>query len=724
MDAERTNKFDSIDLDIARGSTADHAHSLAQGMSWVGIIKLAFQSIGVVYGDIGTSPLYTMPGIFPYGVKNSDDILGVLSLIFYATLSIFMTKYVFIVLSANDNGDGGTFALYSLICRYSKSSLIPSQQLEDRNISNYHLELPGRRLRRASVLKSFLENNMKAKYFLLFVTMLATSMVIGDGIITPSISVLSAVGGIKMAASSLTDNSVRWISVAILIFLFWIQRFGTHRIGYTFAPTLSVWFLSIAMVGMFNFVKYDPGVIKAVNPFYIISYFERNGKDAWISLGGVILCLTGSEALFADLGHFHIRSIQINSCMVVFPAITLCYFGQASYLRLHPGDAISAFYSSVPDPVYWPMFVMSVLAAIIASQSLISASFSIVKQSMALGCFPRVKVVHTSNEVEGQIYIPEVNAFLMVACVGITLGFKNTVQLGNAYGIAVGSIFVMTSMFLTIVMVMIWKTNLLLVLAYVLTIGLIELAFLSSVLYKFMEGGYIPLLFSFVLFSVMFVWFYGYRKKYKYELNNKVSADELIRIASHPKVMRLPGLALYYSELVHGITPIFTHYTNNVPALHSILVFVSVKSIPINHVVPEERFHFVRLEPRNLAIYRCVIRYGYQDTGMQHEVSEEMLVSQLKEFIAMVDLNYDKWAGDENEIGPRDGGLVDEALKDGGITHLIGESEVVVRKASTLNERVMINYLFALLNSLVRQQDQIFMIPRKRLLKVGITFEI
>lgn len=209
-------------------------------------------------------------------------------------------------------------------------------------------------------------------------------------------------------------------------------------------------------------------------------------------------------------------------------------------------------------------------------------------------------------------------------------------------GIAVASVFVITSMFLTIEMIMIWKTNLLLVLAYILTIGLIELIFLSSVLYKFVDGGYVPLFFSFILVSVMFVWFYGHKKKYKYELDNKVSADELIQVASSPNVKRVPGLALFYSELVHGITPIFTHYITNVPALHSILVFVSIKSIPINHVAPEERFLFVRLEPHDLAIYRCVIRYGYQDTGMQQDVFEEMLLSQLEEFIASDELNYDK----------------------------------------------------------------------------------
>ncbi|PKI68693.1 hypothetical protein CRG98_010973 [Punica granatum] len=688
------------------------------------IMKLAVQSIGVVYGDIGTSPLYALPGIFPDGIKDDEDILGAMSLIFYSIVIIFMLKYVFIVLSANDHGDGGTFALYSLICRHSKSSLIPNQQAEDQEISNYHLQLPSRRLKMASMLKSWLESSINAKYFLLLTTMLGTSMVLGDGILTPCISVLSAVGGIKVAVSSMTDDTIMWISVVILVILFLVQQFGTHRIGYSFAPILMLWFLSIALIGIFNFVKYDPTVIKALNPTYIVTYFQRNHKEAWISLGGVILCLTGSEALFADLGHFHIHSIQISSCGVVFPAIMLAYFGQASYLRKHAENVTTVFYSSIPKPVYWPMFVVAVLAAIIASQALISAAFQIVKQSMALGCFPRVKVVHTSAKLEGQIYIPEINAFLMLACVGVTLSFKNTLQIGNAYGIAVGTVFVITSIFLVIVMVMIWKTNIIFVIIYILTIGVIELVFLSAVLYKFVDGGYLPLIFSFIMVCIMFVWLYGYRKKYNYELINKVSANELIKMASSTNIRRVPGIALFYSELVQGITPMFTHYIVNVPVLHSILVFVSIKCLTLSHVRLQERFVFIQLEPRYLAIYRCVVRYGYRDARMEHEVFEGMMVSQLKEFIRNHQLNCNRIESAEQE-GPLTGEeLVDDALKNGGITYLMAESDVVAPKGSRLLERVMINYLFSWLKSFVRKQDQIFNIPRKRLLKVGTSYEI
>ncbi|XP_043722079.1 potassium transporter 5-like isoform X2 [Telopea speciosissima] len=693
----RLMKLDSFDMESGKIPSGYLNHRSFQAVDWVTTLKLAFQSIGVVYGDIGTSPLYVLPGVFPNGIAHSEDILGVLSLIIYSLTLITLIKYVFVVLSANDNGEGGTFALYSLICRYAKVSFIPNQQAEDKDVSNYRLELPNRRLRRASIVKSFLESSRIAKYFLLFMTMIGTSMVLGDGILTPCISV-------------------------ILILLFQVQRFGTDKIGYTFAPILTIWFLFIAVIGLHNFIRHDPSVVKAINPMYIVKYFQRNKKNAWISLGGVILSLTGSEALFADLGHFNVRSIQISTCSIVFPSIVLAYVGQAAYLSKHPLDASAAFYKSVPKPIYWPMFIVAVLAAIIASQSLISASFSIVQQSLALGCFPRVKVVHTSSKYEGQIYVPEINNLLMLACVGVTLGFKNTLQIGNAYGLAVVFVMTLTSAFLILVMIMIWKINFALIILYASTIGFVELVYLSSVLYKFVEGGYLPLAFAAFLMSVMFVWNYVYRKKYTFELDNKVSMEKLKEIASNLDIQRVPGLALFYSELVQGISPIFTHYIANVPARHTVLIFVSIKSLPISKVPAEERFLFRRVEPKELCIFRCVVRYGYKDVEKDHESFEDTLVNRLKEFIME---DFLKFESSENEAAfVEEVQLVDNECKKGGVIYMFGESEVVASKASSLGKKLTIDYAYNGLRRCLKQQDEVFAIPRKRLLKVGMTYEL
>ncbi|KAJ6411248.1 hypothetical protein OIU84_007918 [Salix udensis] len=246
------------------------------------------------------------------------------------------------------------------------------------------------------------------------------------------------------------------------------------------------------------------------------------------------------------------------------------------------------------------MFVVSVMASIIANQAMILGTFSIIQQSLALGCFPRVKIVHTSAKYEGQVYIPEVNYLLMVACVCVTLGFKTTTKIGNAYGIAVVFVMTLTSAFLVLIMLIIWKTNIFYVVVYVLTIGSVELLYLSSVLYKFDQGGYLPLAFAGVLMPIMYIWNNVYRRKYYYELDHKISPDKLKEVSADIKLSRLPGLAMFYSELVHGIPPIFKHYVENVPALHSVLVFVSIKTLPISKVPAEERFLFRRVEPKKL----------------------------------------------------------------------------------------------------------------------------
>ncbi|KAF7804831.1 potassium transporter 5-like [Senna tora] len=688
---------------------------------WV-IMHLAFQSIGIVYGDIGTSPLYVYASTFTDGINHNDDILGVLSMILYTITLIPLIKYVFIVLKATDNGDGGTFALYSLICRYAKVGLIPSEQLEDAQVSNYQLELPNSsRVKRASRIKSKLENSLFAKLFLLFATMLGTSMVIGDGILTPCISVLSAVGGIKQAAKSITDDEVVWISIAILVCLFLVQRFGTDKVGYSFAPIICLWFTFIASIGVYNFVKYDPSVLKALNPKYIVDYFKRNSKAAWISLGGVVLSITGTEALFADVGHFTVRSIQISMCCVTYPALILAYTGQASFLRKHNHLVADTFYESIPKPLYWPMFVIAVAASIIASQAMISGTFSIIQQSLSLGCFPRVKIVHTSTKYEGQVYIPEINYILMIACVAVTAGFKSTTKIGNAYGIAVVFVMTLTSAFLVLIMIMIWKTHILLVIGYVVIFCSVELVYLSSVLYKFDQGGYLPLAFAVVLMSIMYIWNNVYRRKYYYELDHKMSPEMLREIAADTRVSRIPGLAIFYSELVQGIPPIFKHYVANVPALHSVLVFVSIKSLPISKVATEERFLFRRVEPKELNVFRCVARYGYTDVRNEQEPFENLLVERLKEFVSsefLVTQNN----GETEQVG-REIEAIEKAMG-AGIVHLIGENEVVASKGGNIGKKMLINYAYNFLKRNLRQSDKVFDIPHKRMVKVGMTYEL
>ncbi|KAK9757002.1 hypothetical protein RND81_01G134100 [Saponaria officinalis] len=721
-------------------------------MNWTIVLSLAFQSLGVIYGDIGTSPLYVYASTFPKGIKDKKDILGVLSLIYYTITLLPLIKYVFIVLRANDNGKGGTFALYSLLCRNAKVGLLPSTQVEDQQVSNYQLQLPSNHLGLSLKLKTFLENSIVSKYVLLIVTMLSTSLVIGDGVLTPSISVLSAVSGLKEASETVfTEGRVVWISVGILILLFSVQRFGTDKVGYSFAPIVSIWFVMNASIGLYNFIKFDPTVIKAVNPWYIIDYFSRNGKDAWVSLGGVVLCVTGTEALFADVGHFSVRSIQLSMSALVYPALMLTYSGQASFLRLHEGDVTNTFFKAIPGPLFWPVFVIAVLSAIIASQAMISGTFSIIQQSLALGCFPRVSVVHTSATFEGQVYIPEVNYVIMLASVIVTLAFRTTEKIGNAYGIAVVFAETITSSFMVLVMLVIWKKNIALVLVFICCIMSVEFIYLTAVLYKFPHGGYFPIAFACLLLTIMYIWNYVYRKKYYYEMENKVSPDTLKEILSQSNFCRIPGMAIFYSELVHGIPPIFEHYIGNVPALQSVVVFASIKALPVSTVPSEERFVFRRVHPRELYLFRCVVRYGYTDPRNEEESFERLLIERLKEF-----MRNDFWIhAKNNEIEQRPGDVVemveDDRIRSSenkeesmriieedlekeivviekaarvGVVHMMGETEVVSGKGAGVGKKIVIDLAYNFIKKNLRQTDKQLDIPRKRLLKVGMTYEL
>ncbi|KAM0053983.1 putative potassium transporter [Helianthus debilis subsp. tardiflorus] len=498
-----------------------------------------------------------------------------------------------------------------------------------------------------------------------------------------------------------------------------VQRFGTDRVGYSFAPVICVWFALIGGIGVYNFIKFDPSVAKAINPKYIIDYFKRNGKDGWISLGGVVLAITGTEAMFADLGHFTVKSIQISMGCVVYPALITAYSGQASWLRKHQGLVADTFYKSAPDALYWPVFVVAVMAAIIASQAMISGTFSIIKQSLSLGCFPRVQVLHTSDKYEGQVYIPEMNYLLMIGCVLVTVSFRTTENIGHAYGIAVIFAETLTSGFMVIIMLVIWKTNILLVLLFVLVISSTEYIYLSAVLYKFGEGGFLPFSFAVVLMFIMCTWNYVYRAKYNYELDHKVSREAIKDIVVDSNIRRMGGLAIFYSELAHGIPPIFKHYVDNVPALHSVIVFVSIKSLPISRVAPEERFLFRRVKPNELYVFRCVVRYGYTDVRNEKESFEKILVENLKNFI-----EYDYGTEpQQGRIGDDDVAKLDQAWRT-GIVHLVGENEIVSKPRSSIGKKFLIDYAYNFMKRNLKQSYNVFEIPHEKMLKVGMTYEL
>ncbi|BFG16465.1 hypothetical protein CerSpe_027390 [Prunus speciosa] len=778
---KRVDSFDVEAMEIAGGGS-DHSKDASVWST----LALAFQTLGVVYGDMGTSPLYVFADVFSRVKVESDvDVLGALSIVIYTIALIPLAKYVFVVLKANDNGEGGTFALYSLICRYAKVNLLPNRQPADEHISSFRLKLPTPELKRALRIKETLERRSFLKTLLLLFVLMGTSMVIGDGILTPAISVMSAVSGLQGEVPGFGTTAVVVVSIIILVVLFNIQRFGTGKVGVMFSPILALWFFSLGSIGIYNLVKYDITVLKAFNPAYIYFFFKKNDKEAWLALGGCVLCITGAEAMFADLGHFSVRAIQIAFSFVVFPCLLLAYLGQAAYLMKYPDSASRIFYNSVPGILFWPVFVVATLAAMIASQAMISATFSCVKQSMALGCFPRLKIVHTSRRRMGQIYIPVINWFLMVMCIVVVSIFQSTTEIANAYGIAEVGVMMVSTTLVTLVMLLIWRTNLFLALCFPLVFGSVEFIYLCAVLSKIFEGGWLPLVFAFCFLCVMYTWNYGSVLKYRSEVREKISMDFMTDLGSTLGTVRVPGIGLLYSELVQGIPSIFVQFLLSLPAIHSTIVFVCIKYVPVPVVPQEERFLFRRVCPKDYHMFRCIARYGYKDVRKEDQYAfEQLLVESLEKFLRReaqdLALESNLNDSDVDDVSPRSwdsvvpGGEEIEELKiplmhngrlqdvgtstseettagtalpssvmpsdedpsleyelsalreaiDSGFTYLLAHGDVRAKKNSFFLKKLVINYFYAFLRRNCRAGAANMSVPHMNIIQVGMTYMV
>ncbi|KAH0675316.1 hypothetical protein KY285_023117 [Solanum tuberosum] len=611
--------------------------------SWKTILTLAYQSLGVVYGDLSTSPLYVYKSTFAEDITHSEsneEIYGVLSFVFWTLTLVPLLKYVFIVLKADDNGEGGTFALYSLLCRHAKVNSLPSCQLADEDLSSYKKDniISPAPTTFGVTLKSTLERHRVLQRFLLVLALIGACMVIGDGILTPALSVFSAVSGIELAIGKEHHKYVEVpLTCVILIALFALQHYGTHRVGFLFAPVVIIWLMCISAIGVYNIIKWDRHVYRALSPYYMYKFLKKTQRGGWMSLGGILLCITGSEAMFADLGHFSQLSIQIAFTFMVYPSLILAYMGQAAYLSQHHVIESESygigFYVSVPEILRLPVLVIAILAAVVGSQAIITGTFSIIKQCSSLGCFPRVKIVNTSSKIHGQIYIPEINWTLMLLCLAVTIGFRDTKRMGNASGLAVITVMLVTTCLMSLVIVLCWRKSVLLALCFVIFFGTIEALYFSASLIKFLEGAWVPIAMAFAFMIVMCIWHYGSLKKYEFDVQNKVSVEWLLGLGPSLGIVRVRGIGLIHTELVSGIPAIFSHFVTNLPAFHQVLVFLCVKSVPVPHVKHEERFLVGHIGPREYRIYRCIVRYGYRDAHKDDSEFENDLVCSIAEFI-------------------------------------------------------------------------------------------
>ncbi|KAL4568384.1 hypothetical protein LXL04_023995 [Taraxacum kok-saghyz] len=610
--------------------------------SWRAVMTLAYQSLGVVYGDLSTSPLYVYKSAFAEDIQHSEsneEIFGVLSFVFWTLTLIPLLKYVFIVLRADDNGEGGTFALYTLLCRHARVSTLPNGQLADEELYEYRKDEISSGSRDIGLsLKSTLEKHKILQKVLLVLALLGTCMVIGDGVLTPAISVFSAVSGLELSMSKEHHQYVEVpVACIILVLLFFLQHYGTHRVGFLFAPIVITWLLCISTIGVYNIFHWNPQVFQALSPYYMYKFLKKTRKGGWMSLGGILLCITGSEAMYADLGHFSQLSIKMAFTFVVYPSLILAYMGQAAYLSKHhilETDYRIGFYVSVPENIRWPVLGIAILAAVVGSQAIITGTFSIIKQCSALGCFPRVKIIHTSpTNKHGQIYIPEINWTLMLLCLAVTIGFRDTKHISNAAGLAVITVMLVTTCLMSLVIILCWRKSVFLALAFMFFFGSVEILYFSASLIKFREGAWVPVALSCIFLIIMFVWHYGTIKKYEFDVQNKVSINWLLGLGPTLGIMRVRGIGLIHTELVSGIPAIFSHFVTNLPAFHQVVVFLCVKSVPVPHVRPEERFLVGRIGPKEYRLYRCIARYGYRDVNMDDVGFENDLICCIAEFI-------------------------------------------------------------------------------------------
>ncbi|CAN1225391.1 Potassium transporter 11 [Linum grandiflorum] len=754
-DSGESNKGTMWDLDQKLDQSMDEEAGKLKNMyrekkfSSLLLLRLAFQSLGVVYGDLGTSPLYVFYNTFPNGISDPEDVIGALSLIIFSLTLVPLIKYVFIVCRANDNGQGGTLALYSLLCRHAKVKTIPNQHRTDEDLTTYSRSTFHEQSFAAKT-KRWLEGHACRKTALLLLVLVGTCMVIGDGILTPAISVLSAAGGIKVNSPKVSNDVVIVVAVVILVGLFSMQHYGTDKVGLFFAPIVLLWFLLIGGIGIYNICKYDKSVLKAFNPLYVYRYLRRGGREGFISLGGIMLSITGTEALFADLAHFPVAAIQLAFTVVVFPCLLLAYSGQAAYLMKNQGHVVDAFYRSIPDRIYWPVFLVATAAAIVASQATISATFSIIKQANAHGCFPRVKVVHTSKKFLGQIYVPDINWILMVLCICVTAGFRKQSQIGNAYGTAVVIVMLVTTLLMVLIMILVWRSHWILVVIFTVLSLIVECTYFSAVLFKINQGGWVPLVIAGAFLIIMYVWHYGTVKRYEFEMHSKVSMAWIVGLGPSLGLVRVPGIGLVYTELASGVPHIFSHFITNLPAIHSVVVFVCVKYLPVYTVPEEERFLVKRIGPKNFRMFRCVARYGYKDLHKKDEDFEKKLFESLYLFVRLESMMEGCSDSDEYSLYGQQNVLsndhnnnntigssgqtsshteVDEVeflhgCRDAGVVHIMGNTVVRARRESRFYKKIAVDYIYAFLRKICREHSAIFNVPHESLLNVGQIFYV
>jgi KUP system potassium uptake protein len=577
-------------------AVASHHRQPAHGAD---LAKLGLGAIGVVYGDIGTSPLYAIKECvsLPHGVAPvAVNIYGVLSLIFWSITLVVSVKYLLYVMRADNDGEGGVLALMALVARHITPELHTGASADESGAHRTSTRTTWTGLR-------------KTKMILVMLGLFGAALLYGDGIITPAISVLSAVEGLEVATSAFSPFIVP-LTCLILIGLFVVQKRGTGGIGAVFGPVMVMWFLFIAAAGIPWIVRH-PDILRAVNPYYALRFFAIHKGHGFLVLGSVVLCVTGGEALYADMGHFGTRAIRVAWYSCVFPALLLNYFGQGALLLEHPEAAANPFYGLVSGAWLYPMVIIATVAAVVASQALISGAYSLTRQAVQLGYLPRVTIVHTSGVTEGQIYIPEVNWALMVACVALVLGFRESSALADAYGIAVTGTMAITSMLFFYVCRDLWHWSLWRSAGLLALFLCFDLSFFIACSTKIAHGGWFPLAVAVGLFTVMLTW-----KRGRSLLAERIAADSLpidifLADIEATRPHRVPGAAVFLSSTRRGTPNVLLHHFKHNKVLHQVVVILSIATDAVPEVAAADK---VRVKSFGQGFWGVTAHYGFKES--------------------------------------------------------------------------------------------------------------
>lgn len=539
------------------------------------LVALSVGALGVVYGDIGTSPLYALRESFHHNKfleLTHNNVMGICSLIFWTIVLVINVKYMWFILRADNKGEGGILSLMALATAFGRE-------------------------------------NSKRRIFLLIVGLFGAALLYGDGVITPAISVLSAVEGIKLV-TPVFEPFVIPLTMGLLAGLFFIQRIGTGKIGRFFGPIVLAWFISLAALGVAGIIE-NPEILKSLSPHYAIQFFISSGPQSLLVLGSVFLVVTGGEALYADMGHFGKRPIRTAWIIIVFPSLVLNYLGQGALLLRDPAAVENPFFRLVPSWALIPMVVLATATTIIASQALITGVFSLTRQAVQLGFAPRMRIIHTSSREIGQIYIPVVNYILLVGVMWVVFSFKSSSALASAYGIAVTATMVVTTFLAFVVARKLWNWSLARSLSLFGFFAIIDLAFFGSNMVKIADGGWVPLAIAALIYLLMSTWKKGRRILADHLKAKSVSVEDfLARIKINPPV-RVQGTAVYMSGDAWGVPVPLLHNLKHNKVLHERVVLLTIRTVDVPSVNKKER---VRIDSMGPEFYRIIANYGFMET--------------------------------------------------------------------------------------------------------------